>query len=268
MREEKKKTFTYSHQGVAGAVFFFHSNSWWRSQTNEVACNVLKMPVGTDTLISWMQSIFLSKTKYWYVPIQVKAGGKKGRVGAGDVGVEDEEIDFIEVDKGVTVAFDDIKRAKLACANEGWPGLLELGPKKWKSFLVQRDARPEQILKNPTQLCKPIAKPRCQPSKRTINAFGFLALLVLAWFTLGDNFVGPITLCLTLLGKIVSPILQFLLFFIMFVCSLVFVGVGHCTSCLITFALTFTAMEIYNMFDDDVFIINIDHMALRKLAED
>ena len=93
MRIRKKKLSPYSHQAWRG-LSFFHSNSWWRSQTNEVACNVLKMPVGTDTLISWMQSIFLSKTKYWYVPIQVKAGGKKGRVGAGNVGVEDEEIDF------------------------------------------------------------------------------------------------------------------------------------------------------------------------------
>ena len=145
-------------------------------------------------------------------------------------------------------------------------GCLNSGQRNGKVSFVQRDARPEQILKNPTQLCKPIAKPRCQPSKRTINAFGFLALLVLAWFTLDDNFVGPITLCLTLLGKIVNPILQFLLFFIMFVCSLVFFGVGHCTSCLITFALTFTAMEIYNMFDDDVFIINIDHIGFKKIS--
>ena len=226
------------------------------------------MPLGTDILISWMQSIFLSKTKYWYVPIQVKAGGKTGHLDGKDAGDEEEEIDFIEVEKGVIVAFDDIKNAKLACANEGWPGLLELGPKKWTSFLVQKDARPEHILKNPTQLCKPVTKPICKPSKRTIKAFGVLALLVLAWFTLNDNFVGPITLCLTLLAKIVSPILQFFLFFIMFVCSLVFFGVGHCTSSLITFAMTFTAMEIYNIFDDDVFIINIDHIALRKLAED
>ena len=226
------------------------------------------MPFGTDILISRLQSIFLSKTKYWYVPIQVKSGGKRSQEGTKDVGVEENEIDFIEVDEGVTVAFDDIKNAKSACANEGWPGLLELGPKKWKSFLVQRDARPEQILKNPIQLCKPAIKQPCQPSKRTINAFGVLALLVLAWYTLNDNFIGPITLCLTLFGKLFSPLLQFFLFFIMFACSLAFFGVGHCMSSLITFAMSFSAMEIYNIFDDDVFIINIDHMALRKLAED
>ena len=51
-----------------------------------------------------------------------KSGWKDGSLDGKDAGDEEEEIDFIEVEKGVIVAFDDIKNAKLACANEGWPG--------------------------------------------------------------------------------------------------------------------------------------------------
>ena len=67
-----------------------------------------------------------------------KSGWEEGSFGAGDAGVEDEEIDFIEVDKGVTVAFDDIKRANLHAQTKVGLGLLELGPKKWKSFLCPK----------------------------------------------------------------------------------------------------------------------------------
>ena len=38
-----------------------------------------------------------------------KAGGKTGHSDGKDAGDEEEEIDFIEVEKGVIVAFDDIK---------------------------------------------------------------------------------------------------------------------------------------------------------------
>ena len=66
-------------------------------------------------------------------------------------------------------------------------------------FLVQKDARPEHILKTPLN-CVSEFKPICKPSKRTIKAFGVLALLVLAWFTL-MIIVSPITLCLKFVSE-------------------------------------------------------------------
>jgi hypothetical protein len=216
-----------------------------------------------ESLIPRARSMMFPKhAGCWYVPINVI---KRGNSVSND---EEDIIDFIEIDKGVTVAFSDVTKAKLACINEKWPGLLELGPTKWKSFLIQEDARPKTIIKNPTNLSsRSAAKSIFSVSKRTTYLFVGLLLLVLVWFALNDRFIGPISLLLLLVGKLISPLLQICFSFTMFISTLLFLDATYCISSILTFTISFTAIEMYNIFDDDIFVLNIDHISLREMAD-
>ena len=216
-----------------------------------------------ESLIPRAGSILFPKPAgCWYVPINVK----KGR---NNVSKDEEDIiDFIEIDKGVTVAFSDITKAKLACINKKWPGLLELGPKKWKSFLIQEDARPKTIIKNPINLSsRSPAKSIFAVSKRTTYLFVGLLLLVILWFALNDHFIGPVSLLLVLIGRLISPLLQICFSFTMFLFTLLFLDAAYCISSILTFTISFTAIEMYNIFDDDIFVLNIDHISLREMED-
>ena len=228
------------------------------------------MSFGTDSFIPWLQSILAPRQKYWYVPSSVK----KRKIPSNNGGNKDEEeeiVDFIEVDDDVTVAYDSITNAKLACVHEKWPGLLELGPKKWKSFLMQKDARPQTILKNPKTFYPSSIQNRrslCKPSKRTLYSFVGLLSLILIWYVLNDKFIGPVSLILILIGKLISPLLQIFFSFVMFVTTLTFFTISHCISSVLTFTISFTAIEVYHLFQDDVLILNIDHISLRKVGDE
>ena len=79
------------------------------------------MSFGTDRIVSFLQYFFTSteEHKYWYVPVA-------------------EDHSFVEAEEEVVFAFSDLTRARTVCMHYKWPGLLELGPKKWKNFNIQK----------------------------------------------------------------------------------------------------------------------------------
>ena len=91
------------------------------------------MSFGTDSFIPWLQSILAPRQKYWYVPISVK----KRKIPSNNGGNKDEEeeiIDFIEVDDDVTVAYDSITNAKLACVHEKMAWFAGIRSKEMEKF--------------------------------------------------------------------------------------------------------------------------------------
>ena len=53
----------------------------------------------------------------------------------------------------------------------------------------------------------------------------------------------------------------------MFLFTLLFLDAAYCISSILTFTISFTAIEMYNIFDDDIFVLNIDHISLREMED-
>lgn len=208
-----------------------------------------EMSFGTDTVVSWLQYYFASTEKhtYWYVPVA-------------------EDHSFVETDEGVVFAFNNLNRARAVCSHRGWPGLLELGPRKWKSFNRQNLVRPHVLRKNPTDVkMSSNSSLIFESSKQTkLMLIGILLLLII-WHTFNDMIGGPIVLILFLISRLVSPLLQFAMSFTYIICLLLFGSFKSGLSSILTWAFVFTAVEVYLVFAPSVFVVNIDHINLRDL---
>ena len=196
-----------------------------------------------------MQYFFTSteEHKYWYVPVA-------------------EDHSFVEAEEEVVFAFSDLTRARTVCMHYKWPGLLELGPKKWKNFNIQKHARPRIIRKNPVHIRTGLASPNvCEPSNQTKMVLVGLLLLMIMWLTFKDRAGGPILLIIFLVSRLISPVLQFLSSFVYIIYLLFFASLQSCMSAILTWAFAFTALEVYTVFAPPVFVVNIDRINLRDL---
>ena len=213
------------------------------------------MSFGTDYAVEYLQYFFgsVGKYTYWYVPI------KSNTV--------NEDFDFVEVEEDTMVAFSDINVARAACEEYGWPGLLELGPRKWKSLNIQQMARPRKLLKNPGRYStstKPHFSTCRQAERPMILTLGTIVLFSV-WYTFNEMVCGPFMLVAFLISRIVSPLFQFFVSFLVFCLSTFLVGINGGISVLLTWSLAFSSVEVYEVFAPKVYIVNIDHINLRDM---
>lgn len=165
------------------------------------------------------------------------------------------------------VAFSDINVARAACEKYGWPGLLELGPRKWKSLNIQQTARPRKLLKNPNRFSRKAHFGICRQAERPIMLAVGITVLFSAWYTFNEMICGPLMLAAFLISRVVSPLLQFCVSFLVFCFSMFLVGINGGISALLTWSLVFSSVEVYEVFAPKVYIINIDHINLRDMDD-
>ena len=169
------------------------------------------------------------------------------------------------------VAFSSYDRAMRACVARGWQGMVACGPQKWKSFTKQFRVLvdSEAILALKVGETKSTSTSQGWAARiqrdKLMSALLGLALCSIPWLYFRHIFLGSLTLFAFVLASLFSPILQLA---VAFGSTIVASASGSeaMFGTIFTCGFAFTWVEVFGIFEPDVWCVSIDGISLRTLG--